>query len=366
MHASSVRKAAVTFLSLCSAVVVAHCGSRTGLDIDGRDAGLQALACTTGTVTLARAIPAVMFTIDRSGSMGYGLGPRSGGLTRWEILTSAFAATLPPVDSSMQIGALLFPNAGGSRGTATCAVTTKADLALGPNHVAPLLDLLRTAFPGGATPTAEALDAAASLLLGVRAGTTARSVVLATDGAPNCNAHLDGRTCRCGEAGQGCQGASEQCLDDKRTIDTITKYRVQGLPTYVIGIQDDGDTEFSDVLNAMADAGGRALTGAAQHYYRASSQSEFDAALTAIRDQVGRCTYLTPSVPDANGSIGVELGNSELPYDPTGAVGWSWGNEANGEIVLAAAACAQAVSGGVLPTANIVCASDIADAASSQ
>ena len=38
---------------------------------------------------------------------------------------------------------------------------------------------------------------------------------------------------------------------------------------------------------------------------------------------------------------------------------------ANGEIVLAAAVCTRAVTSGVLPTANIVCASDVADAASS-
>lgn len=255
--------------------------------------------------------------------------------TRWNALASALSSALPPVDNAMAIGALLFPAAGS--GTLNCSVASKADLLPATGNVAALTRLMNASSPGGATPTAVAIDTAAKLVIGLRAATAARALILATDGAPNCNASLDARTCRCVNAparGSNACANSTECLDDTRTVQNISKYSSQGLPTYVIGIQSEGDTQFSDVLNAMAIAGGRPQLGGTQSYYAASSEAALGTALTTIRDQVGACTYLTSSVPDPNGSIVISVDGVEVPTDQ-----WQWGNRDNGEIILLGDAC---------------------------
>lgn len=338
-------------------VVVAACGARTGLDLGPGSADGGALSCIPGPITLTAAQPAAMFVLDRSGSMADAF---SDGQSRWQVLTDGLAGTLPQVDSSLEIGALLFPSAGAGgspRGGMMCSVPSAVDLGLATGHASALVTLLRSTGPAGGTPTADAIDVAAAALLATRAATTARALVLATDGAPNCDSSLDPATCTCADTNRGCGGQPANCLDDARTVARIAGYAAQGVPTYVIGIAGDGDPVFSDVLDAMAVAGGSPLIGSAHAYYAADSASDLDAALAAIRDQVGKCTYLTTSVPGAGGSITVSLGGVFLPYDPTGAVGWAWASESNGQIVLAAGPCDKAtLAGAAPPIADVECA----------
>jgi hypothetical protein len=309
----------------------------------GDDADAASVACTPGTFPLSTAIPAIMFVLDRSGSMDDKFGQDG---TRWQTLTNALSSTLPPVNATMEIGALLFPTAGATDGNGmTCAVGTGADLAPAIDHVPALLTLLTETTPGGGTPTFGALGVAAGVLRGIRAATTARAIVLATDGAPNCNDSLDPQTCTCAGTGQqACLNDALECLDNVRTVQSIASYAAEGLPTYVIGIQDATDIEFTQVLNAMAVAGGRPQTGASTSYYAATSGADLATALVTIRNQVGGCTFLTTSVPGDEGTITVTLDGAVIPYDPTGKTGWSWGDESNGQIVLAGSTCAAAVA----------------------
>ena len=313
-------------------------GYRTPLDDPPRfDAGIP---CAPGGVGLTHAEPTVMFVLDRSGSMDTVMDPTRNSPTRWQALGSALGSALPSVDSAMAVGALLFPAVGG--GSSSCSVAGRADLQPAVGNVATLVRLMGSSPPGGSTPTASAVDTAAQLMLGLRTATDARALVLATDGEPNCNSLLSTRTCRCTTgttAGATTCSSGLRCLDDTRTEEIIAKYESRGLPTYVVGIQSQGDTQFVDVLNAMAIAGGRPRTGATESYYAANSEPELNAALGAIRDQVGACTYLTTSVPDPNGSIVISLDGSEVPPEQ-----WSWGNKANGEIVLIGDACQTAAA----------------------
>ncbi len=351
------------------ALLIVGCGARTGLPLpDPTDASAPddagPIGCTPGVVALERARPAVMFVLDRSGSMGQRLGS-SGGDSRWATLTRALGVALPPVDSSMQIGALLFPSPTAGSGPETCVVPKAADLPLATGNVEPLLSRMRSTTPGGATPTAAALDSAATLLLGVRAATTARALVLATDGAPDCNAALNPATCRCVSTRTSCRSRPTQCLDDARTVETIARLRKSGLPTYVIGLDVGGDGTFPDVLDAMADAGGRPKTSGPHRFYGASSESELDEALVAIREQVGACTYLTTSVPDDGGSIVVLVDGVPVWYDAAGVDGWTWASKPNGQIVFVGSACAR-VAAATAPkvTAQVVCSDAGGDARS--
>lgn len=330
-------------------MIAAACGARTALPApELEDAGPDAgpVGCVPGTFALARAQPAAMFVLDRSGSMGQ---PFAGPRTRWQVLASGLSSALPSVDQAIAIGALLFP---GNTINSSCAVTATVNLTPALGNVGAMLSLVSGSPPGGATPTADALDVAARSLLAVRAATGARAMVLATDGSPNCNSALDPRTCACTDA-RTCR-RSEQCLDDARTVQRIASYTAAGLPTYVIGIQNPGETQNNAVLDAMAEAGGRPKSGA-HHFYAATSEAELDAALVAVRDQLGACTYLTSSVPSAEGTIVVAIDGVLVPYDPSGANGWRWANRANGEIVFGGPACTK-VSGTARPiTATVTC-----------
>ena len=322
------------------------CGARTGLGEDGvsgaldpdasarRDGRADAddpVGCQDGRFTLRRASPAVMFVLDRSQSMRERIAT---GETRWETLTESLANALPPVDDTMEIGALIYPVGTGS--SQSCVVPGNVDVAPGFGNVTTITGLLRARGPRGSTPTADAIDRAASSLLGVRAAARARAMVLATDGEPTCNSSLDGRTCSCVDG--RCRNHPEGCLDDTRTADRLASYRDQGLPTYVIGIQDEDNFDLIDVLDRLAIAGGRPKSTGSNRYYAATSRAELEAAFVDIRDQVGQCTFLTTSVPNLSGSIVVAIDGAIASE----GADWSWSNRANGEILFTSGTCASA------------------------
>jgi hypothetical protein len=304
--------------------------SRTGLLID--DVGRARLACTEGEVQLTRAYPVVMFVLDRSTSMDTAIGTNRRATTRWQALGNALATTLPSIDNDVQTGALIFPSDLSEQ--QSCAVSSSANLTPGRGNVTRLVLLMEGTVPGGNTPTTSAIDSAAKVLLNTRASTNARAMVLATDGGPDCNGLLNSHTCRCASSRSSCSNAPIRCLDDIRTVERIAQYAAVGLPTYVLGIESEGDAEYSDVLDAMAVAGGRPQANAPQKYYAARSEAELDTALTAIAELVGTCVYLTTSVPNAGGTIQLTLDGTVLANDE-----WAWQQESNGEIVLRPDVC---------------------------
>jgi hypothetical protein len=266
-----------------------------------------------------------MFVLDRSGSMNNAFG----GTTRWKALRNALADVLPPVDDTMNVGALIFPQGGGN----SCDVPGAPDLSVGPANVSALNQLLKGLSPGGRTPTAMAIKSAAQALLDSRTATKARAIVLATDGAPNCNAALDPKTCVCASETFCNQGV--QCLDDTLSVTEVTQARAEGVPTWVIGIQNTSQVDIG-VLDRLAIAGGHPRVGATESFYAVGSQDELVTALFDIRDQVGNCVYLSASVPTDDGSIVVTLDGTEIPH---GDGGWSWTDKDNGELEFEQGAC---------------------------
>src|SRR5437762_1333737 len=86
-----------TCLSVFALVLAAEgtgCGARTGLPYPEPpvDAGLDApVGCTPGMFALVKAQPALLFVLDRSGSMGTRF---SGVSSRWQILTGSLQLAL--------------------------------------------------------------------------------------------------------------------------------------------------------------------------------------------------------------------------------------------------------------------------------
>lgn len=338
---------------LLGSLSVFGCGTRSELANPELDTSVSpAVPCKVGTFTLRRANPTLLFVIDRSRSMLQTM-PNSNGRSRWRMLIDALGSTLPAVDTSLEIGALIFPKRDAGEDE-ICRVVAEPELLPALNHVEPLLTLLRSSSPAGSTPTADAVEAATAALSGIRAARRARALVLATDGAPDCNSALDPNTCTCVGGTQSC--AVTRCLDDARTVARIEQAAALGLPTYVVGMQDPNASALSvAALDAMARAGGRPRLGGAHDYYAATSAGELEAALTRIRDEVGSCTYLTSSVPDEEGTIAVNVNGTPLTFDERGETGWRWVARNNGELLLAPDACALLQHGDAEVEATLTC-----------
>lgn len=298
------------------------------------DAGteMRVVDCKDGRFTLVHARPVVALVLDRSTSMNTSFGTT----TRWGAVRTAVTRTLPSVDQSMELGVMLYPASGNS-----CGAPAFFDIPPARGTVTRIVSLVNTSSPQGSTPTALSLESAVNGLLSRRTAGTARAVVLATDGAPDCNASLPS-TCTC-ISGTTC--AATRCLDDVRTLDRISAALRSSIPTFVIGIQDSTNTTLTGVLNRMAEAGGRPRAGS-QKYYSATSAPELEQAFTTIRDQVGGCLFLTDSVPTiGDGGFDVSVSGVSIPSaGDDGLDGWRWQDRGNGEVALVGASCSLALA----------------------
>lgn len=355
-------------LAAGAALAVASCGSRTGLfapedgadgsvvgRVDGQADGPRtpdANPCIPGEFTLEVATAQLMFVIDRSGSMAFTLNSSSpaqpGQLSRWDVLRDGLQRVVLPFDTQIAIGAKFYPEPPPRNPTAEEACQTDQGVGFPPTrgNFRQILDVFATSEPRGGTPTAEALRTAASFLTQQRG--VARTLVLATDGAPNCNRELDPDVCVCTTT-TSCRTRPDQgrysCLDDVRAVDQVRRIaQEQSIPVYVIGIGGTDSPQFVQVLDRMAVAGGRPRP-TAPRFYNVQSAGDLNDALENIRDSVAGCTYLTPSSPVDPDAISVQLDGKTIPRDTTRTNGWDWVDQAYGTIAFFGDACTIASAG---------------------
>ena len=351
-------------------VAMMSCGSRTGLfgpepGFFSGDATTDAASdapddgpvpCVPGRFTFELALTQLMFVIDRSGSMAFTLNgvqeaPRS--LWRWTVLQNALRRTITTFDDQIAMGAKFFPEVLTDSDLADAQRSCRTDdgVAIPParGNAQAILGVFDATRPRGGTPTSEAIRQAATFLTQKRS--VARTIIVATDGAPNCNGDLDARTCVCTSAFCDVNPSRGRysCLDDGRTIDVIRQTAdVQKIPVYVIGIGSTERPEFLEVLDQMAMAGGRPRATAPRHY-NVQSENDLTSALETIRDSVAKCTYLTPSAPNDPNAISVEIDGVAIPRDPTKTSGWDWVDQGYGELAFFGEACALAQGSGGPP-----------------
>jgi hypothetical protein len=352
-------------------VLMASCGSRTGLfgisdDIidlpdgstpdspsppDARPDG--PLPCKPGRFPFERAIAQLMFVLDRSGSMAFALDgtqPVGGVLppgipSRWQVLHGGLTKAIVPFDTTIAMGAKFYPEVSppGPGDPDACLTDLGVGLAPAPGNATQILDTFDTTEPKGGTPTSEAIRLAAQYLSTARG--VARTMILATDGAPNCNPDLDQESCLCtvmlASGTEVCKGAPDgsNCLDDTRTISVVKNiFETQKIPVYVLGIGGAEQLAFLRVLDDMAVAGGRAKPTSPKHY-SVQTEAEMNAALASISSSVAQCTFLTPSAPTDPSAITVEIDGQRIPRDTTHTNGWDWVDQAYGTLAFFGAAC---------------------------
>jgi hypothetical protein len=367
--------ACAVFLGV-SLVTIASCGSRTGLfGSDGTsvpdsaiatdappasDADSGPIACTPGRFPFERGLAQLMLVIDRSGSMAHsldGIQPNASGelppgvASRWQVLRNGLFKAILPFDTTIAMGAKFYPEEEPhTLEPDGCLTDLGVGLAPAPGNASQILDVFDTTKPKGGTPTSEAIRIAAQSLSASRA--VARTMIVATDGAPNCNADVDLDGCVCTvvlpNGTEQCKDDIDgsRCLDDRRTIGVVKEiFEKQRIPVYVIGIGGTERPAFLSVLDAMAVAGGRAKPTAPRHY-SVQTETEMNDALASISGSVAKCTFLTPSAPTDPSAITVEIDGRRIGRDPTHTNGWDWVDQAYGTLAFFGSACDDASKDG--------------------
>jgi hypothetical protein len=357
--------------TLGAGFLLAACGSRTALLSAERvvpppvvDAGPDSpvVTCKVGTFQLDRAAAQLMFVLDRSGSMRFllnGTDPDPSGQqparpdSRWRTLQRGLDPVLTALEGRLELGAKFFPepiDAQGS-GADACLVRQAADVPPRRATAASILNVFETTRPVGGTPTADAIRSAVAYLKNGARRVISRYMVLATDGAPNCNEALDELVCVCTQRDLGiCRndpvGGPTRCLDDTRTVKVIQEAAEKDrIPTFVIGLGTSDEPAFESTLNRMAIAGGRPRAGASR-FYGAQSATELETALSEIQSSVAECTYVTPSAPTDPNAITIEVNGVAVTRDTSKRNGWDWVDQAYGQVALFGAACDLALRGG--------------------
>jgi hypothetical protein len=241
----------------------------------------------------------ILLVVDRSGSMDQDA--NNSNLTKWEAMREVLSDVVVDLSSDVEFGLVLYPS---PQSGDSCAEGTE-EVALGAVTGSAIAARMNEVNANGNTPTARSLLVAKELIEPYLGDGRPISVLLATDGAPNCRS--------------GCFGGGNQCSDTNATLAAAQELRDTGVLTYVVGVQ--SDSTFEDVLNELAVIGGTALPGT-RRFYDAADPVALRSALEAIVQRVASCRVdVTQSLYSAT-SVSVKLGTVDVPRDTTRQNGW--------------------------------------------
>lgn len=316
--------------------------------------------------------PTLYFILDTSGSMLDYI--PEGGDTKLDAAKSALTTVVKEIGHRVKYGLATFPGENNDEEIRGCSAGTEAIEVRegdplecvnlppsGPVYTSFVRKLTRISANGG-TPLSPTLG---SLGPDLRAREDQTAVVLITDGAPNCNAEFycdedecsfnrygltlvingeevpcDGATNCCSEGVTGSADAHLQCIDEAASVTEIEALSEAGIPTYVIGVL--GSEDFDDVMNELAEAGGRAREGSWKYYDVESLAELTDAMRTIGRDLTQTCEIELEEPPVVEDRFNVYFDAELVPTDPND--GWTL---MDGVVTLHGEACDAVESGAV-------------------
>ncbi|MBC8067635.1 MAG: VWA domain-containing protein, partial [Deltaproteobacteria bacterium] len=166
--------------------------SDEGSSDDDSGGGEGSMFCEESELTLTPAIPQVMLVLDKSHSMVSNRWDHDGDgatapVTRWQSLHGVVSELGGDLQSTMELGALMFPSVtlGDNAAATACEVPTSPDVPVGLDNAAAIIAAMPAAESEdiwGGTPTSSAIITAAAELA-AQGGDTPRAIVLVTDGA---------------------------------------------------------------------------------------------------------------------------------------------------------------------------------------
>lgn len=281
------------------------------------DAGPVDNTCEAISVEAVQRDSNVLIVLDASGSMSDN--------GRWSQAVSAVKSVTASLQEDLHFGLQIFPS-DDSCGVGELLVSPALNTA---GNISGWLQNYKN--PVGGTPTAATLRTAAAALSGADGQKT---VLLVTDGEPNCNAQL--APCACGQPSL-CPG--EYCLDDGGTVQAVAELQAAGIQTYVVGIEPNAGLD--RVLDNMARAGG---TGATEHY-KVDDPAQLENALGEIAGTLAACSFELESAPSDIDYVRVQIDGQDVAHTSKAGVNEGW--ELNGATIeLLGGACATLRDGG--------------------
>lgn len=299
-------------------------------------------ACGKQTFKLEKAGPPnLLLVLDRSGSMGTGPG------STWVEITTAINTVVGQLQGEIKWGLEYFPTDNSCGVSATVAVEVGNDTA---DAIA--MSITMNEPTDGSTPTAEAVRKGANYLAAL-SDPNPKFIVLATDGAPNCDSPgtSGSQVCTCTAPftqqgtnccfGPACIPCSFLPSADSGAGEAVVEAANKGINTFVIGLA-TGSGEAA-VLNDLATKGKTARPGNPK-YYEASNQTDFVNAINAIGKQIVSCTLALTAAPLVPDYSEVKAEGSVVPRDTTHAEGWDYGPN-NTSIIFYGSYCDQLQAG---------------------
>jgi hypothetical protein len=291
--------------------------------------------------------PTMYFVLDRSGSMGVG--------DKWTQIRIVVGKIMRSIGPRARFGATMFPGNTDSCSAGVEVMSVRdgdppSSTVDGPTTSA-LLAATRVEPNGGTSTAATLVDVKASL-----ARPTGHAfVILATDGAPNCDKQATCGVDQCqlnmeqvpGCTKDGpdncCQDRPDMCNDRGPTLAAIEALKAAGIPVYVIGLP--GADFYASLLDEMAVAGGTALPTSPKYLaVNAASEAAMLAALRRVAAQItGTCSFELKQAPSDYGQINVYVDDSAVPYEPVD--GWSISGKT---VTLLGKTCSRVTSGDAL------------------
>ena len=295
------------------------------------DAGL----CGDEIIQIQEDRPNLYFILDASGSMGETISADTT-QSKYDAAIVAITSVLKSIGHRVSYGAALFPKPAENSclpgmqildtqpgDSVACAMAGKAGTILST-----LIRRLRAYSPAGGTPLGQTLESLTPTLKALSGKTV---VILATDGAPNCNpnATCTSDLCEANLAnwqysnGLVCQAPINccddsvvtngplNCVDNAATNDALGLLKAASIPTYVIGLP--SATTLSAVLDSMAVAGGTARDTSPRYYETDDAQSLADTLRKIATSIAVSCTMKLSQSPPNWAQVAVYFDNALIP-----------------------------------------------------
>ena len=230
----------------------------------------------------------MLIAFDKSGSMDDPI--MNGGMSKWDIATTAIKQVTQQYQSQIQFGMMLFP-AGGTNSTQ--CVPAAVSVPVGNASAMSIASTLDMNMPGGRTPIGGVLTAA-GMVPSLADPMRANYVMLVTDGTETCG-------------GNGVMAATQNL-------------QMRGIKTFVVGFGGEVDaTNLSDI----ATAGGTPRPGAVK-YYQADDAPGLLAAFNLIAQGALGCEYRLTTAPPDPSKIFVYVNGVLQNRDVAHANGWDY------------------------------------------
>jgi len=217
-----------------------------------------------------------------------------------------------------------------------CVVSEGVEVPIASGNAGKITDAFNNNGPdNGRTPTREAVNKGVAYLQSVT-DPEPKSILLATDGQPNC------------VAGSESDSVANAVSDEDGTTAAIQAAHDAGFKVYILGI---GPNEMAAALTKFAQAGGT------DKYYAAASADELAKQFNSIVGSVASCTFTLKTAPQVPDNVAVEFDgdpSKRAPRDTSHTNGWDYPTPGNYTVVQLYGSWCDGLTNGTYKSAKVL------------